>query len=596
MITKDVEKLELPAKQKLSSELVILLCMLAFILIFLVIVAPLQRLAPTPATAHIPLGSLLVKAGAWLPNDLHLSLDLHSSQVRTSNIESLLLIAVAFGVYGFCALFLHRQCSSKNSTTLLLIWVGAAVAGLFMLFSPSLRSHDIFAYAGFGRVMVTYHANPYFVTLSEFPRDPIYPLDDYSQYTSAGYGPFWSVICALSVLFSGAHPLRYIIFFRVLGLAAHLVNILLVATILRKMVLSPRTITLGTQLYAWNPLAVLESSESGHNDIFMITFILLGILFAIRAEKSGFADLRNYLLPIVAFMLAALVKFTTSALVVLFIIALACYALRPTASTLIRFREIQSLRWKPALMTLLSTSVISGIVVLIFYGPFFIGHSLHAIVTALPSPHSVHKSLLNWILQWSLRHPLLTHSLSQALASLLSNPGLSDAINIVTLAIAIVIGAIWLWKRPTVRTFILASLVALGALLVVSAWFAPWYLIWLVALASVCLPVMHDRIARSLFAFSLTFSASAFIFYLFDSYPPAGFWTPLNHSLTHGPPLLAFLIFIIGWRSINRPVKQLTQDVETVEGRLSAIEGFSPANTTFSTASLSGTDIALPNS
>ena len=158
MITKDVEKLELPAKQKLSSELVILLCMLAFILIFLVIVAPKQRLAPMPAIAHMPLGSLLVKAGAWLPNDLHLSLDLHSSQVRTSNIEFLLLMAVAFGVYGLCALFLHRQCSSKNSTTLLLIGVGAAVAGLFMLFSPSLRSHDIFVYAGSGRVMVTYHA------------------------------------------------------------------------------------------------------------------------------------------------------------------------------------------------------------------------------------------------------------------------------------------------------------------------------------------------------------------------------------------------------------------------------------------------------
>ncbi len=561
-----LEKLELAAKQKLSSELVILLCMLAFILIFLVIVAPKQRLAPTPTTAHIPLGPLLVKAGAWLPNDLHLSLDPHSSQVGTANIEFLLLMAVAFGVYGLCALFLYRQSSSKNSTTLLLIGVGAAVAGLFMVFSPSLRSHDIFAYAGYGRVMVTYHANPYFVTLSAFPRDPIYPLDDWSHYTSAGYGPFWSVICALSVLFSGAHPLRYVIFFRVLGLAAHLVNILLVATILRKMGRSQRIITLGTLLYAWNPLAVLESSESGHNDIFMITFILLGILFAIRAEKRGFADLRNHLLPIVAFTLAALIKFTTIALVVLFIIALTCYALRPTASTLIRFRESLSLRWKPALIPLLSASVISGIVVLIFYGPFFIGHSLHAMVTALPSPHSEHKSLFNWIIQLSLRHPLPIHALSRALVSLLSNPSLSDAINVVTLAIAIVIGALWLWKRPTVRTFILASLVALGALLVVSAWFGPWYLTWLVALAAVCLPVTHDRIARALFAFSLIFSASAFIFYLYNGYPPAGVGGPLSNSLTIGPPLLAFLIFIIGWRSTKRPVKQhLTQDVETVD-------------------------------
>jgi len=554
MITKDVKKLELPVKQKLSSELVILLCMLAFILIFLVIVAPLQRLPSTSTTAHIPLGSLLVKAGAWLPNDLHLSLDPHSSQIGTANIEFLLLMAVAFGVYGLCALFLHRQRSSKNSTTLLLIGGGAAVAGLFMLFSPSQPS-DIFGYASCGRVMVTYHANPYFVAPSAFPQDPITPLNSWSHYTSS-YGPFWVVICALSVLFSGAHPLHYIIFFRVLGLAAHLVNILLVATILRKMGRSPRTIALGTLLYAWNPLAVLQSSQGAHLDIFMITFILLGILFAIRAEKKGFADLRNYLLPIVAFTLAALVKFTTAPLVVLFIIALACYTLRPTASTLIRFRESLSLSWKRALMTLLSASVISGIVVLIFYGPFFISHSLPAIVnsfTTQPLSRAVHKSILDVIHQWSLRHPLPAHSLSQVLVSLLSSQSLWDAINIVTLAIAIVIGAIWLWKRPTVRTFLLASLVALGALLIVVPYFNPWYVIWLVVPATVCLPVMHDRTARALFAFSLTFSASAFIFTLYNGYPPAGQWNALSHSLTYGLPLLAFFIFIVGWQSINRP-------------------------------------------
>ena len=331
MLKKDVEKLESPAKpaveaqakqaaQKLPLEAIILFCMIAFVLCFLIIIAPLQRLASTPVTAHIPLGSLLVKAGAWLPNNLHLSPDLHSSQVATGNIEFLLLMVVAFGVYALCAFFVHRQrqaTSGKNSKILLLIWLGAAVAGLLMLLSPSLLSHDIFVYAGYGRVMITYHANPYFVAPSAFPHDPIYPLNDWSHYTSA-YGPFWLVICALSELFSGAHPLRYIIFFRVLGLAAHLVNILLVTAILRKMGRSPRTVALGTLLYAWNPLAVLESSQSGHNDIFMITFILLGILFAIRAEKRGFAHLTSYLLPLVAFTLAALVKFTTAPLVVLF--------------------------------------------------------------------------------------------------------------------------------------------------------------------------------------------------------------------------------------------------------------------------------------
>ncbi len=479
-------------------------------------------------------------------------------------------MAVAFVIYGLSALFLHRQrwaTASNNSTTLFVIGIGAAVAGLFMLFSPSLLSHDIFVYAGYGRLMITYHANPYFVPPSAFPHELTNPFNDWSHYTSA-YGPVWLVVSAIGELFSGTHPLRYIIFFRVLGLAAHLINILLVATILRKMGRSPRTVMLGTQLYAWNPLAMLESSQSGHIDIFMITFILLGILFAVRAEKRGFSDLRGYLLPIVAFTLAALVKFTAAPLVVLFILTLAFYTLRPAGSTLLKLRESLAQHWKPALATVISASVISGIVVLIFYGPFFIGHSLHAIIssfTSPPSSRSAHKSLLDGVYQWSLRHPLPAHSLSQRLVALLNSHTLWTGINVVTLAIAMVIGAIWLWKTPTTRTFILASILALGAFLMVAPWFLPWYVTWLVALAAVCLPVIYDRKARALLAFSLTFSASAFILYLYNGNAPAGVWNPLACLLTYGPPLIAFIILFAGWRSINQPTNRPTQDIETVK-------------------------------
>src|SRR5205807_8989807 len=119
----------------------------------------------------------------------------------------------------------------------------------------------------------------------------------------------------------------------------------------------------------------------------------------------------------------------------LFIIALAFYALRPTGLALLNIRESLARRWKPALVTVLSASVISGIVVLIFYGPFFIGHSIHAIINSFTSPPSsreAHKSLLDGVVQWRLHHPPLpAHSLSQALVSFLSNHTLWDVINII---------------------------------------------------------------------------------------------------------------------------------------------------------------------
>jgi hypothetical protein len=551
-------------KQNSLLELAIALCTVIFVLCILVMLAPLKSLAAFSATSYMPVGDLLVKAGSWLPSDLHLATNPVLSKQGTGNIEFLLLMGLAFVVYGVCALLILRQApEGKNRRTLQLIWVGVVIGGLFFLFGPDLLSHDIFVYAGYGRLIDVYHANPYFVPLSTYFHDPIYALDDYASSTSA-YGPFWLVVCAISGLVSGAHPLKYIIFFRLVGLAAHVVNIMLVTSILRMMGRSSRTVTLGTQLYAWNPLVLLESSHGGHNDIFMITFILLGILFSVRAEKGRFAKRGWYLLPIAAFTLATLVKYTVAPLIILFLIALACIRVRPAAATSLSLRENVVLRWKPALLAVLLTVLTSSIIILMFYGPFFAGHSIHAIASSFTSPPSsqaAHKSLLDGIIQWSILHPLAPHSFTYALVYQLSRHSVWNLISILTLAVTIISGAFWMWHRPTIRTFILASLTTLGALLLVVPWFFPWYVTWLVALAVVCLPVMHERIARGLLAFTLTFSASAFFLYLYNGIPPANVWNPFSCLLTFGPPVLAFFFFAVIGRWLNRPTNKVIQSV-----------------------------------
>ncbi len=576
MLKKDLEVPQLSAKpgkqvqtkQNPLLELVIALCTVIFVLCILVMLAPLKSLAGIPVTSHMPLGNLLVKAGSWLPSDLHLTTDALLSRQGTSNIEFLLLMALAYVVYGVCALLILRQPSEgKNRRTLLLIWLGVAIGGFFFLFGPDLLSHDVFVYASYGRLINVYHANPYFVPMSAYPHDPIYPLDDYANSTSA-YGPFWLVVCALSELVSGAHPLRYVIFFRLVGLGAHLVNTLLVATILRMMGRSSRTVALGTQLYAWNPLVLLESSHGAHNDIFMITFILLGILFSVRAEKRRFAQRGWYLLPIAAFTLAALVKYTVAPLIVLFLIALACIRLRPASTTSLHLRENTALRWKSALLAVLSAGFVSGFIILIFYGTFFIGHSVHAIAssfTSPPSSYAAHKSLLDGIIQWSIRYPLAPHTFKHALVYQLSRHSVWILLSIGALAVTIITGAFWLWHRPTIRTFILASLITLGALLLVVPWFLPWYVTWLVALAVVCLPVMHERIGRGLLAYTLTFSASALFLYLYNGNPPEYGWSPTSCLATFGLPVFAFLIFAVIRRPVYRSVKEFSQNVNGVE-------------------------------
>jgi hypothetical protein len=512
-------------------------------------VAPLSRLSGSSIVSQMPLRKLIARAGFWLPRDLHFDPNLQTSQSGTNTVEFLLLIAVAFVIYGLCALFISLwPPENKNNRTLLLIWLSTLVAGLLLLLVSASVSHDVFIYAGYGRLMVVYHANPYFVPPSTFPHDPTYPLNGWTDSTSA-YGPVWLLVCALSELFSGADPFRYVIFFCALGLIAHLLNTLLVMNILRTMGRSQRAVVLGTMLYAWNPLVLFESSNGGHNDIFMITFILLGILFAVRAEKRNFTHLRDYILPVAAFTLAALVKFTAAPLIVLFIITLIFYQLRSTSSPFSSLRESLRYRGELAYRTALSTSIISGVVALLFYGPFFIGHNLHAIITSFTSPPSstgAHKSLLDGILQWQLQNPMPpAHTLTYALINLLSNHKLWTAITVVTLAATMIVGIVCLWKTPTVRTFVLASLAALAAFLLVAPWFLTWYTAWPVMLAAVYLPVIYDRKGRALLAFAIVFSATAFFLYLYNGGPPGNVWNPFSCLITFAPPLLAFLIFSV---------------------------------------------------
>src|SRR5205823_3957450 len=148
----------------------------------------------------------------------------------------------------------------------------------------------------------------------------------------------------------------------------------------------------------------------------------------------------------------------------------------------------------------------------IFYAPFWLGHSIRDIVQSFSSPPSARLSeysLLRVIYQWIKVHGLPAHT-SWAYTPLyvLSQRNVWDRINYVTLGCLLIIATIWIWRIPTTRTMILAALATLGALLIVTPWFFAWYVTWLVGLAIICLPVLNDRIGRAHAVHLL--SASAF--------------------------------------------------------------------------------------
>ncbi len=349
-------------------------------------------------------------------------------------------------------------------------------------------------------------------------------------------------------MIAGTSATRYLLLFRLFALTAHLVNIALVMAILRAQRRSSRTVTLGTLLYAWNPLLILEFCFSGHNDVCMITFILLGMLFCGRAEQHGFTRPLQYLPPIVAFTLAGLIKFTALPLAALYLILLARKTLYRTTSDTIKSQKVAPLQWKYALPKVLFAGITSGLVIALLYAPFFIGYSIPAIITSFinpPSSRLLEHSILKVTVEGIAYHgmPAPTSWLYPVLTILTTNKVWST-FNILVVLSMFVVSSIWLWRTPTTRTFVLAGIAILGPLLIVTTWFFPWYVTWLVGLAAISLPTSRQRIARALFAFALVFSASARLTYLSIGQIDPIDWNIIGCAATMVPPILAFLFFL----------------------------------------------------
>ncbi len=516
---------------------------LALVLCILVSVTPLLHLAGKSFLLQLPTNPFLLLWGAWLPYDLHLAHPPRTSMLDTNDIVMVVLLVLQFAIYTLCAIAIHRlPIQGDFKRVLRLIWLGAVAAGLIYVLTPAMPSRDIFVYAGYGRIIVDHHANPYFTALAAFPQDPLSSFDDW-KYSTAAYGPAWLVICSIETFFLGNAPVAYVLAFRLFGMTSFLLNTWLVFTILKKMGRSSRTVVIGTLLFAWNPLVLLESCLGGHNDTFMVSLILLGILLCLHAEQHNFARPIHYLTPIIAFTLAALVKFTALPLIPLYLIFLGRYTLYPLPLASLTSRQKALFHWGTTLLKVLLAGVTGSLIGITFYAPFFIGHRLPDIIHSFSTPPSSlysEYSLLLAIVEW-IKTPGLPAQTFWTFTLLheLSQRHVWDWINYSALLCMLIIGAIYIWRVPTTRTMVLAALATFGVLLVITPWFFSWYVTWLVGLSTISLSAADNRIGRALVAFALTFSATAFVAY--SSLTP---WNILSWLIMTGPPLLAFGAFV----------------------------------------------------
>jgi hypothetical protein len=342
-----------------------------------------------------------------------------------------------------------------------------ALFALTLALLPSLPSDDLFSYILYGRISAVHHANPLVVLPSDFPHDPFLQMVYWRDVRSV-YGPVWLALSgSLSLVaeaFGGSLAV-YTALFKLLGVAAHLLNAWLVWLILGR--LAPKARLLGTLFYAWSPLCLLEFGASAHNDALMLTFLLLGV-YCLTRGTTGTTGWDAA--AMVAFGLSIATKYVPLALIPLYV-ALVIWSVRGRGAS---WREtLGAVAWRGALL---------GGTILLALAPYWAGpQTINALLFSPPAQQLDNSLLesLSWPLRWLAEGVGLSHTAAKSLVE-----------KLLKVAALLAFLALYVWEFRRARTLpgMLAGWgwILLWYALVASGWFWPWYVTWAVGVVALC--------------------------------------------------------------------------------------------------------------
>jgi hypothetical protein len=410
-----------------------------------------------------------------------------------------LLIAASLVVAGVLGRCLWQQGSRRRH---LLLAVGvAAVLGMTLALLPSLPSDDIFSYIMYGRIAVLHHANPLVAVPASFPQDPFLTFVYWRNVRSV-YGPIWLLVSNGVTLLAqalGGDLGTYMFLFKALGLVCHLINMVLIWSILS--IIAPRRRLLGTLLYGWSPLCLLEFSASGHNDALMLTFLLGALLLLARGWQVP---------ALAVFGLAIATKYVPVALLPFYLLVVARQAMERAPARALApgtppgTRAVRAVRsiWRDrrrlaigGLAAAWRAALVLG-VVFVATIPFWSGPATLRAVLYSPPAERLDNSLLE-----ALSQPL--HGLAQALLGLDASTAQLGVDTVLKIAALLAFVALWLFEFRRAKS-LAGALEACGwallwYVLVASGWFWPWYVTWLVVLVAL-LPWSELSVATLLLA------------------------------------------------------------------------------------------------
>lgn len=221
---------------------------------------------------------------------------------------TLLYVAIVFLLFGLYGVLLNGI--KKGNIQPRNVWKLIIVVACILVFSyPAAFSYDFFNYLFTAKTVLVYHQNPYTVTPLQF--SGIDPWTNFMRWThlTSAYTPFW-IGLSLAPYLAGLGYFVLVLFsmkFMIAGFYLLACRALWYAMDTEE----SKQKMYGLALFAFNPLILIESLVSGHNDIVLAAFALLAI---------GMYMKKRYIAAWILLSLSVASKFMTIFLIPVFLL------------------------------------------------------------------------------------------------------------------------------------------------------------------------------------------------------------------------------------------------------------------------------------
>jgi 4-amino-4-deoxy-L-arabinose transferase-like glycosyltransferase len=383
---------------------------------------------------------------------------------------------------------------------------------LVMIWMQPITTTDLYGYVARGYLYAHLHQNP-MITPAQF-----LPGNILVDRPAAPYGPVWLLIAGAVSLVAGENLLLTMLLFKVIAAVGLFATILVVDT-LAKRLYPARRLTIFVMV-AWSPLLLFETIGNGHNDILM----MLCVLGAFALTLHGRLRLAFALL-----VLSALVKYFSVVFIPLwlvFVLYRHALAQRRVASPPDASGEISTgvrglvgsvqavaaslvdFDRRKVLALFASFTVIGAGMVALCYAPFWVGIRTFTGLGQQLRPLYYNGSLVQFIAA-----PL------ELFVAPSEYPALDKTVRMVFYLAFFIYAfvqarALWLRGRDVaLQDVITASAkVTFAGLILITFWFQPWYVVWLLPLAALATETYVRRQAAILAVGSLlTYAISNYL-------------------------------------------------------------------------------------